>query len=217
MDLVDYVLKLARTVYNDFVQRGLWDKCINATPGQSGLLSVTDMVSEGYTCFNCGKKGLHKKEKYPDPDNKERQKFERDQFNIEKGFPQQPTKFNNRGKVIHHKWRASEEAEHNKRVIDKHPYTYNPVIKGWVRDDTPASGATANLTTAQIELQELKAENERLKTDLGTLGDDTPEKSANYTWSQVLLNTTTPTPTKEQKQVEIRKEMKQLESLFYSL
>ena len=81
-----------------------------------------------------------------------------------------------------------------------------------------------------MELQELKAENERLKTDLGTL-DATPEKSANYTRSQILLNltTTTPTPTptltptptptpmKEQKREEIRKEMKQLESLFYSL
>ena len=29
---VDYVLKYARTVYNNFIQRGIWDKCINATP-----------------------------------------------------------------------------------------------------------------------------------------------------------------------------------------
>ena len=207
MDSVDYELKLTRTVYIDFVQRGLWDKCINTTPGQSGFLSITDMVSEGYTCFNCGKKGLHKKEKCPDPVNKERQTLERDKFNIQKGRPQQPKKFNNRGKEIPHKWRAPEEAEHNKRVIDKHPYTYNQVITGWVRDDTPASGAAANLTATQLELQELKAENERLKTDLGTL-DAAPEKSANYTRSQILLN---------QKQEDIRKEMKQLEALLFSL
>ena len=29
---VYYVLKYARTVYNDFVQRGSWDEYINATP-----------------------------------------------------------------------------------------------------------------------------------------------------------------------------------------
>ena len=86
------------------------------------------------------------------------------------------------------------------------------------RNDTPASCLpAANLTTTQlerIEVQELKAENERLKTDRST--DDTPEKSANYTWSQMLLNTTTPS-TKEQKQEAIRKEMQQLEALFYGL
>ena len=70
MDSIDYVLTLARTVYNDFVQRGLWDKCINATPGQSGLLSIADVVAEGYTCFNCGKNGHHKKEICPEPVNK---------------------------------------------------------------------------------------------------------------------------------------------------
>ena len=63
-------------------------------------------------------------------------------------------------------------------------------------------------------MQELKAEDERLKTDQSA--DDTPEKSANYTRSQMLLNTTTPS-TKEQKQEEIWKEMKQLEALFHSL
>ena len=31
VDSVDYVLELARTVFNDFVQRGLLDKCINVT------------------------------------------------------------------------------------------------------------------------------------------------------------------------------------------
>ena len=84
--------------------------------------------------------------------------MERDKFNLEKGRgdPQQPTKFINRGKKIPHKWRAPEEAEHSKRVIDKHPYTYNPVIKGWVLDDTPTSGAAANLTTAQLKRIEMK-------------------------------------------------------------
>ena len=58
---VDFVLKYSQTVYNDFVQKGMWDKCINATPGQSGLLPLIDTVAEGYMCFNCGKKGHHKK------------------------------------------------------------------------------------------------------------------------------------------------------------
>ena len=169
----------------------MWDKCINATPGQSGLLSITDSVAEGYICFNCGKKGLHKKENCPEPINKKRPKLERDKFNLEKGRgPRHSTKFNNRGKPIPHKWRASEEEEQNKRVIDKLPYTYNPVIKGWERGDTPATGLpTANLTTAQIEMEELEAENECLKTDRST--DRTPEQSINYTRNQMLLNTKT--------------------------
>ena len=200
------MLTLARTVLSDFVQRCLWDKCINATPGQSGLLSITDTVSEGYTCFNCGKKRLHKKEKCHDPVNKEQQKLEKEKFNIEKGRPQQPKKINNKGKEIPCKWRAPKAAENNKQVINNLPHTYSPVMKGWVRDDTPASETAANKTTTQLEeLQELKVKNERLKTDLGTL-DATPEKLANYTWSQILLNSTTPTPTptKEQRQKEIQ-------------
>ena len=166
-------------------------------------------------CFNCGKKRLHKKENCPEPVNKERQKLERDKLTLEKGRgPRQSTKFINRGKPVPHKWRALEEAEHNKRVIDNLPYTYNSVIKGWEQDDTSASGAAANLITAQIKMQELKAKIERLKTDRST--DDTPEKSANHTRNQMLLNTTTPS-TKEQKQDAIWKEMQQLRELFLSL
>ena len=112
MKTVDYVLKYARTVYNDFVQKGMWDKRINATPGQSGLLSITDTVSENYVCFNCGKKVHHKKENCPEPVNKEQQQLERDKFNLEKGCgPQQSTKFKNTGKPIPHKWRVLEESE----------------------------------------------------------------------------------------------------------
>ena len=76
---------------------------------------------------------------------------------------------------------SSAELEQNKRVIDKMPHTYNPAIKGQIRDDTPPTGlpaAGANLTTAQIEMQELKAENERLKPIV--VIQQTPDKSANY-------------------------------------
>ena len=147
MASVDYVLTLPRTVYNDFLQRGLQDKCINATPGQFGLLSVADAVAEGYTCFNCGRKGHHQKENCPKPVNKERQKLDREKFNLEKGRPQQSAKFNNKGKEFPCKWRAPEALENNKRVINKVPHTYNPAMKGWVKDVTLDSGAAANITT----------------------------------------------------------------------
>ena len=149
MASVDYVLTLARTVYNDFLQRGLWDKCINVTPEQSGLFSVADAVAEGYTCFNCGKKGHHKKENCSEPVDKERQKLEREKFNLEKGRSQQSKKFNSRGKEIPRKWRAT-EASDNKRVINKVPHTYNPAMKGRVKDFTPDSGAAANVTSMQL-------------------------------------------------------------------
>ena len=47
IERVDYILKYACTVYNDFVQKGMWDKCINATPEQSDLLTTipADTVS----------------------------------------------------------------------------------------------------------------------------------------------------------------------------
>ena len=85
MRVVDYVLKYAQTVYSDCTQKEMWDTCINATPVQSGLLSITDTVAVDYTCFNCGKKGHQKKENWPEPVNKEQQKLEREKFNLEKG------------------------------------------------------------------------------------------------------------------------------------
>ena len=215
---VNYVLKYAHTVYNNFVQEGIWDKCINATPGQSGLLAqaAANTVAEGYTCFNCGKKGHHKKENCPDPVNKERQKTERDKFNLEKGRPQQSAKFNNKGKEIPQKWREPEASENNKRVIDTVPHTYNKAMKGWVPDTTPVSGAAANITTTHLEeIKQLKAENLLLKTDIGNLGA-TSEKSANYTRGQALLNTPTE-PTLLEKQAVIRAEMDALREKFLNL
>ena len=73
MKIVDYVLKYTFTVYTDFVQRGIWDKCVNVIQGQLGLLTTNppDAVSENYVCFNCEKKGDHLRKNYPDPINKE--------------------------------------------------------------------------------------------------------------------------------------------------
>ena len=179
MNTVNYVFKYARLCYSDFVQKGAWDKCINATPGQSGLLTTNppDAVSPNYVYFNCGKKGDHKKDNCPDNIDKERQKLEREKF-LKNRPPRQSAKFNNPGKHIPHKWRAPEALEQNKRTIDNLPHTFDPTIKGWRRDDTPPSGQpSVNLTPAQIEMKELKAENERLKTDCS---ETTPEQSANY-------------------------------------
>ena len=132
MQTVNYVLKYAHIIYNNFVQEGMWDKCINVTPGQSSLLTTnpTDTVSENYVCFNCGKKRKHKKENCPEDIDKEQQKLEREKFNLLKGcIPRQSTKFTNAGKPIPLKWREPEASEQNKQVIDKNPYTYDPSIK----------------------------------------------------------------------------------------
>ena len=149
-------------------------------------------MSENYVCFNCGKKGDHLKKDYPDPINTEQQKLERNKFNILKGrTPWQSTKFTNNGKPIPLKWRAPEESEQNKRVSDNVPHIYNPAIKGWVRNNTSPTGlpaAGANLTTAQIKMQELKAENEHLKTDCSD-NSITLEQFTNYAWG---TQTTTP-------------------------
>ena len=103
--------------------------------------------------------------------NKVRIKLTQEEFNAAEGcIPCQSTKFNNTGKPIPHKWRAPEESQQNKRIIDNKPYTYNPTIKGWVLNNTPSDclpSIGANLTS--------QTENKPLKTDC-----DTPEKSANY-------------------------------------
>ena len=65
-------------------------------------------------------------------------------------------------KPIPHKWRAPEDSEQNKRIIDNKPYTYNPTIKGWVADDTLLANlptVRANLATTQTEIEQLKAKN----------------------------------------------------------
>ena len=46
------------------------------------------------------------------------------------------------------------------------PHTYNPTIKGWAANKTPPADlptAGINSTTTQTKLEQLKAENERLK------------------------------------------------------
>ena len=64
-------------------------------------------------------------------------------------------------------------------------------------------------------MQELKVENERLKTDR-TDNTTTPEKLANYArGTQMVLNT--PSSTLTQKQEAIWGEMQQLTDLFHSL
>ena len=138
-------------MYNDFVQKCLWDKCINAKPGLTGLLAAAASVAEGYTCFICGAEEKHKKENCPEPVNKEEQKLEREKFNFAKGPPQQFAKFNNKGKEIPWKWRNPEASENNKRVINNVPHTYNPATKGWFKDVTSDSGAAVNITTTQLE------------------------------------------------------------------
>ena len=117
MKTVHYVLKYARLVYNNFVQKGEWDKCINGTPSQSGLLTTNplDAVSENYFWFYCGKKGHHKKENCPEEINKERQKLEREKFNLLKGrTPKQGYKFTNAGRPIPLKGRPPEPSKQNK-------------------------------------------------------------------------------------------------------
>ena len=215
---VYYVLKYARTVYNDFIQRGIWDKCINATPGKSGLLSTnpgTGTVSVNYKCFNCNAVGDHTVKDCPKPADKEQIKLKREEFNAARGRVQrQSTKFNNNGKPIPHKWRVPEDSEQNKRVIDNKPYTYNPTIKGWVVDDTlPANFPTvgANLATTQTEIEQLKAENERLQTDQTPL--PSPEKSINFAKGPHQLGLIVPQPTKES----IIAEMTRLKELFSTL
>ena len=197
MNTVNYVLKYARICYSDFVQKGAWDKCINATPGQSGLLTTnpSDALSPNYVCFNCGKKGDHKKDNCPEDVDKDRQKLERENF-PKNCPPQQSAKFN-KPQDISHKWRAPEASEQNKRTIDNIPHTYDPTIKGWQKDDAPSFGQpSVNLTPAQIEMNKLKAENarhkaenERLKTNRS---ESTPEQSANYARGTQLNTNTLP-------------------------
>ena len=114
---VYYVLKYAWTVYNDFVQRGIWDQYINTTPGNSSLLSTnpgSGTVSAGYKCFNCDVVGDHLIKDCTKPIEKERIKQKWEEFNVAKGhIPSQLTKFNNTGKLIPQKWRAPEELEQN--------------------------------------------------------------------------------------------------------
>ena len=111
-------------------------------------------------------------------------------------------------------------------MIDNVPHTYNPAMKGWVKDVTPDSGAATNITTMQLErLEALETENELLKTDIGNLSSPTatPGKSVNYTRQQALLNNTTPPSTTSEQQrayqqkLNIREQMLLLQEKFDSL
>ena len=80
-----------------------------------GLLTTTppDAVSDNYVCFNCGKKGNHKKENCPEEIDKAQQKLEREKFKLGH-TPKQGSKFTNADRPIPLKWRAPEPSEQNK-------------------------------------------------------------------------------------------------------
>jgi hypothetical protein len=135
-----YVLKNAGKAYYTLCQKGAWDKCLQQVPGESALIIPTgnpsDRPNHEIKCFNCG--GPHHLLLCPHP---------RDEAAVDKNRSthpmfkhRQPTSFKGNRPTRPIKWRFPEEGEHNKRIIDNRPFTYNPTTHRWEPDSTPDSG-----------------------------------------------------------------------------
>ena len=138
----NYVLNYAGKAFYTLSQRGDWDKCLQQPAGEAAahIAAGGDTSSSGISCFNCGD-GHHLRH-CPLP---------RDHAKITKARAEQaaaqPSKFGRRPFTRPTKWRLPEEGEHNKRVIDGKPFTFNPTSKRWEPDTVPDSGI---LPTAAI-------------------------------------------------------------------
>ena len=150
---IQRVLQTAEVAYRNLLQKGEWDKVMQKPPGQAAfnIQGVTPPPEEDNqappvifppgTCFNCG--GAHHLRNCPHPRNKAR---------IDANRAAHPNGIGPRKRPVPHKWRPPEEQEHNKRIIDGKPHTWDPhggysKSGRWIPDDTPNSGVVEQPTT----------------------------------------------------------------------
>ena len=161
MKSVHFALNFANQLYTDHCQQGQWEAVLQRPPGEAAFTAVLNggspvvnpppaTLPEGWKCFNCGE--AHHLRDCPLP---------RDAAKILKNRSNHPrgTKGTNNNKA-RFKWRFPEIGEHNKRVIDQLPHTWDPNSGRngrWIPDVTvesgqPASGniPQANLVTADV-------------------------------------------------------------------
>ena len=139
-----YVLAYAERAYRDLLQSGEWDRCLQKTPGKAAFLGKAEQPTEfsdknstgnHIGCFNCGSHD-HSLRDCPHPRDEERIARNRAKANVNPN----PNR-TRRGRP--HKWRLPEPNEHNKRVVDGKPYTWDPNVGRsgrWVEDTTPSDG-----------------------------------------------------------------------------
>ena len=147
MKSVKHILSYAETHYRNLLRKGEWDECLQKKPGKSTFFTAdgkqipqprefkqpngSERKETMDECFNCGST-THRLSQCPLP---------RDNDRIERNRAKHPAYIKMKERL--HKWRPPDEAEHNKRVINGKPHTFNPNLgrRGrWVEDMTPNDG-----------------------------------------------------------------------------
>ena len=153
MKSVKFTLEYADKAYHNFVREGKWDACLQKPPGSSSFVAAgvplqppgSDQpppTGHKNACFNCG--GDHHIRDCTVPRDRARIAKNRSLHPHGARAPDgstQPTRFQGRTPSL--KWRKPEEGEHNKRIIDQKPYTWDPnsgFTGRWILDVTPGSG-----------------------------------------------------------------------------
>ena len=159
MKSITFALNFATQVYTDYCQQGRWESVLQRPPGGSAFPAVRDgsppvvpppeTLSEGWKCFNCGERH-HLRDCQQPRDPVEILKNRNNHPRGSKGTNNNNTKF-----TVPHKWRRPEEKEHNKRVIDQKPHSWDPNSGRngrWIPDTTVASGQPAGGNPPQANI-----------------------------------------------------------------
>ena len=165
MSSVEWVFQYAINAYNEMSRNGIWEKHIVNVPGKSLLTTSAENQNDdsvvlppevpGLECFNC--KGVtgrtcihHHLRDCPFTKDEAVIKKNRDAYMSSRG-QRQPIRHQDNRAVRAYKYRAPEDHEGNKRVIDGKPHNYNSVTKRWDTQDTPPSGLLANAPPSVVD------------------------------------------------------------------
>jgi hypothetical protein len=146
---VDFIFSLALSTYRDLKDDGKWDAAMCPTPGGSGATPNGGfMASEQITgpfCWNC-ESTEHAFPQCLKPRDQATIAKNRALYREHKGQDPCDTSVGRgrgTGENRWAKWKKPKPEEGNKRIINGSPFTWNPTVKRWVKDDTSPSGLTA--------------------------------------------------------------------------
>ena len=154
-----FLWAFAREAYRMSIESGEWNSATKTKEGSSFAANQRPFSSVPRNCWNCNKPGhIFTQCRLPydaDKVNANRIKFrnaiaqelqDKEDATSQSGSSSGRRNRGNGRSGPPYKFRPPEPNEHNKRVIDGCPHTYNPSTRHWAKDQTPDSGIDNSMT-----------------------------------------------------------------------